>query len=262
MDEDAIHLWFAALDEPIDDALLLCYERLLDDTERARWPRFHFARDRHRFLVTRALLRTTLSRYVPVEPAAWRFEAGAHGRPFIAYPRGTNAKIVFNLSHADRLAVLAVARRGALGVDVENFATRTAALDVAASYFSREEAAALAREPPENKHLRFFEYWTFKESYIKARGLGLSLPLDEFSFRFAEDGVAFLSHARPGVESPRWRFWQFRPTTSHLVALCAERRGDVVPAIHARWVVPLRDERATDAHVVRVSSSSIRPERA
>jgi len=83
--------------------------------------------------------------------------------------------------------------------------------EVAARFFSRVEAAALTDLPAKIRQARFFECWTLKESYIKARGPGLSIPLDRFRFRFeGENRVDFLVSPRLDDEPSRWRFWQFR----------------------------------------------------
>jgi 4'-phosphopantetheinyl transferase len=249
--EDEIHLWLASLDEPIDEPLRLCYESLLDDSESARYRRFHFLRDRENFLVSRALVRTVLSKYTQVPPTDWRFEADGHGKPSIGCPR-VSEPIAFNLSHTRRMAVLAIAAGHAIGVDIENFRDRQAPLDVAASYFSAEEAGALGELPEGERGLRFFEYWTFKESYVKARGVGLSHPLDRAGFRFpSDDTVEFFEGSCEAGAEPRWQFWQLRPTAEHLIALCVELLRSRPSRIVVRQVIPLRDEWHVAANISR-----------
>ena len=70
--DDQVDLWFAVPDEIQDSELLAAYGQLMSEEERARQQRFLFARHRHQFLVARALVRTTLSRYAPVSPDAER----------------------------------------------------------------------------------------------------------------------------------------------------------------------------------------------
>jgi phosphopantetheinyl transferase len=84
-----------------------------------------------------------------------------------------------------------------------------APLDIADHYFSAVESAALTALEPSWRHLRFFEYWTLKESYIKARGMGLSIPLDKFTFSYPCDcGVVLSVDAEFGDHPDRWAFWQ------------------------------------------------------
>jgi len=219
-----IHLWLAFYDQLTDGRLPDLYRGLLNAAEKEQEPRFHFAADRQCYLVTRVLVRTVLSRYAAVEPQEWIFSANAYGRPEIANLAAQSAELSFNISHAHSLIVLGVTRRRALGVDVENVSARRVSLDVADRFFAPEEVVALAAVPAHWQQYRFFEYWTFKESYIKARGMGLSLPRDKFSFHYPNGRAVCLAiHPDLADDPRRWQFWQFQPTPQYLVAVCAER---------------------------------------
>jgi len=249
-----IHLWLAFYDEINEERLHAAYRGLLNPTEKAQEPRFHFARDRRRYLVTRALVRTVLSRYASVEPGDWSFSANAYGRPEIANPEGAEASLSFNISHTHSLIVLGVTRDRAVGVDVENVRAREVSIDIADRYFAPQEVEVLAAAPPDLQQDRFFEYWTFKESYIKARGMGLSLPLDKFRFHYPDDrAVQIAIHPELADDAARWQFWQFRPRPEYLVAICAERVGAQAPILVARQAVPMESETPMSLDVLRVS---------
>jgi 4'-phosphopantetheinyl transferase len=174
------------------------------------------------------LVRTVLSCYAAIPPKEWVFSKNSHGRPEVANSEGAGA-LSFNISHTHSLIVLGVTRGSLLGVDVENIFAREVPLDVANHFFAPDEMQALAAVPAHQQQYRFFEYWTFKEAYIKARGMGLSLPLAEFSFQFPADRrVAITIAPELHDDAQRWQFWQFRPLPQYLVAVCAER---VVPTI-------------------------------
>ncbi len=254
LDVDDVHLWltdYAAIEEPV---LLEAYRALLAPEERAQEPKFFFARDRLRYLVTRALVRTVLSRYCAVAPRDWRFATNAYGCPHAANPEAVEAGLSFNLSHTHSLIALAVSRRRAVGVDVENFRAREMPITMAHRSFSPPEVADLLAAPEHEHQYRFFEYWTFKESYIKARGMGLSLPLDGFAFRYPDPGRVDLDIS-PELDDPpeRWHFRQFRPRQDYLLALCVERTGPVAPTLAIREAVPLAEERALALEVLRAS---------
>jgi len=238
-----IDLWLVYYQAINDADLLSELTLLLSPDERQRQARFHFPDDRKRFLLTRAAVRTVLSRYAPVAPVDWVFTANEYGRPAIAELHRQAMGLSFNLSHANGLIALGVCHNRALGVDSENLATRPASPGIAERFFAHAEVVALNSLPESERHLRFFELWTFKEAYIKARGKGLSIPLDRFSFSFADPaGIAF--HLAPLWEDSAqgWQFWQFRPTPDYLLALCAERRPQASPGITLRTLVPTRDE--------------------
>ncbi|MEO8380292.1 MAG: 4'-phosphopantetheinyl transferase superfamily protein [Acidobacteriota bacterium] len=238
-----IHLWLTSYDEIEDPLLHAHYRGLLNAEEAAQEPRFHFARDRRRYLVTRALVRTVLSRYASIAPADWIFKTNAYGRPEIANVAAQRDLLTFNISHTHSLIVLAVTRQRELGVDVENVEARNVPMDIADRYFAPGEVTTLMAAPAHEQQYRFFEYWTFKEAYIKARGMGLSLPLDKFSFQYPGARAVEIAIDPELADVPdRWQFWQFRPEASYLVALCAERLEGSAPAVVVRRTVPLMSE--------------------
>jgi 4'-phosphopantetheinyl transferase len=250
-----IHLWLAFHDEINEESLLSAYRELLDDAEKEQEPRFYFARDRRRYLITRALVRTVLSRYIAVQPKEWVFSKNAYGRPDIVNAQARESCLLFNISHTHSLIVLAVTKSRALGVDVENFRARAAPIDVADRYFARQEVAALATMPPHQRQYRFFEYWTFKESYIKARGMGLSLPLDKFSFHYPDEhAVEIAIDPELGDEPARWQFWQLRPRPQYLVAICAERACCESSSMVVREAIPMLSEKKIPVEFLRVST--------
>jgi len=252
-----IHLWLAYYDRNDSDKTYEAYREVLSERERQQELRFYFLRDRRRYILTRALVRTVLSTYVSVRPQDWLFSANAYGRPEIMNAQGRGAQLSFNISHTHSLIVLGITKRRALGVDVENVRTRKISIDIADQFFSPSEVANLSALPPAHQHDRFFEYWTFKESYIKARGMGLSIPLDKFSFRFPHDRAVVLSiDPSLGDRSDRWQFWQFRPTAEYLVAVCAERVDTQSPSIVVREVVPMADEKLLSPAMSRTSDRS------
>ena len=245
-DPRRIDLWCACISEIRDDSLWPRYDALLSEDERGRQARFRFAGDRRRFLVTRALVRTVLSRYAAVSPRDWAFAAGPRGRPAISAPSPAPA-LEFNISHSSDLVMLGVTSGRALGIDVESIEGRAADIGGLDRYFALEESAALLSLPAAARRRRFFELWTLKESYLKARGLGLAIALDAFRFELTgEQGLTL--HMRPELgDSPgAWRLWQLAPRPGYLAAVCAARGENAPPAITVREIVPLACEKVTD----------------
>lgn len=253
-----IDVFLSFYNELIHEPLLAQLRRLLTDAEREQEPRFYFADDRKRYLVTRAMVRTVLSRYAAVAPTDWVFSKNRHGRPQIANAGGAGGDLCFNISHTRGLIALGVTRARALGIDVENIAARSAPSDIADRFFARNETAELTGLPRDRQPDRFFEYWTFKESYIKARGLGLSIPLDQFSFQFPHPrGVRLAIEPELGDHPGRWCFWQFRPRPEYQLALCAERIEHEAPRLTIRKIVPTVLDEVLDLPVVRTSEEQI-----
>jgi 4'-phosphopantetheinyl transferase len=249
-----IDIWLTFYDRIVDERLLSGFREFLSEEERRREPRYFFADDRKRYLVTRAMVRTVLSRYAPIAPQEWVFSANGYGRPEIANAHEGVSGLTFNISHTRGLIVLGVAGHRALGVDVENIVTRQVSLAVADRFFSAAEVAELSQTPSGRRQDRFFEYWTFKESYIKARGMGLSIPLDGFSFRYPNERAVDLSiQMELEDEADRWSFWQYRPTSEHLLAICAERTGTERSSITIRNLIPTVSEEALDLTLMKTS---------
>ncbi|MDE2049809.1 MAG: 4'-phosphopantetheinyl transferase superfamily protein [Gammaproteobacteria bacterium] len=250
-DSRRIDIWCTYISDIGDDSLLSRYDALLSAQERARRARFRFARDQRRFLVTRALVRTALSRYASVRPEDWTFSTGRHGRPALRAPRITPA-LEFNISHSADLVMLGVTSGRTLGIDTESIAAREADIDGLDRYFAPEESAALLSLPAGERRRRFFELWTLKESYIKARGMGLAIPLDAFRFELAGERGLILRMRPELADSPdRWRLWQLTLRCDYLAAVCAAFSGDgnqdsESPRITVREVVPLSWERTVD----------------
>jgi 4'-phosphopantetheinyl transferase len=214
-----IHLWLARDAGTLDTGLAARYAALLSAAEQARWQRFIHADDRERFLLTRALARTVLAQYVDEpDPARLVFTANDHGKPALVDVPAVN----FNLSHTKGLVALAVTRSGEIGVDVEAITRRTEMLKLAARYFSAVENRELLELPPQLQRERFFRLWTLKEAYVKAKGLGLRIPLDSFSFDFAEGGPAITSIDTPGDDSRRWHFRCIEHLQDFRIALALE----------------------------------------
>jgi 4'-phosphopantetheinyl transferase len=252
-----IDLWCTFYADISNEELLREYRSLLSEAERRQELRFHFARDQRRFLVTRALVRTVLSRYADVAPREWTFVPNDYGRPHITNAEAAVRKISFNVSHTDSLIILAIAHGHEVGVDVENARKRAACIDIADRFFAPAEVSALHTLPKAAQQQRFFEYWTLKESYIKARSMGLSIPLDHFSFDLLVDDIGISIHPDQNDSPSRWRFWQMWLAPDYLGALCAERVSPVVPQLVVRNVVPLISEQALPYTLIRASKECL-----
>jgi 4'-phosphopantetheinyl transferase len=249
---DEVHLWLSYYDAIEDERLHARYFELLNDQERVQQGRFYFARDRLRYLVTRALVRTVLSRYLPIAPGAWKFAVNSFGRPEIANTEAASGELRFNISHSQGLIVLAVTRSVDIGVDVENVEAREVSVDLAERFFAPEETAVLMAAPECEQQYRFFEYWTLKEAYIKARGMGLSLPLDKFSFHYpTNQTVKLATAAELDDDAERWDFWQLRPMPKYLIAACVQRSSHRQRLV-VRECVPGHSERVVIPDVVRM----------
>ena len=79
---------------------------------------------------------------------------------------------------------------------------------------------ALIHLSPDHQLSRFYDLWTLKESYIKACGSGLIIPLRQFAFGFPRSGEIRFEFTRDlGEEPDDWNFWQFEDGKNYRLAL-------------------------------------------
>lgn len=253
LESGKIELWTSFLHEIVEDRLLDQYKDLLAPEERIQQARFHFGRDQHRYLVTRALVRVVLSKYCDIAPRDWVFSKGTHGKPVIGNDHASATGLFFNISHTNGMVIVGVAREPSLGVDVENLDRRKPSLGIAESFFASAEVEALRELSDLEQQQRFYEYWTLKESYIKAVGLGLSIPLDEFSFSFPTASAIRLKLAHKPEYADQWHFWQFQPASGYMAAVCINRNGLVNPVLTNTRIVPMLSESPLDLSLLRTS---------
>lgn len=230
--QDTVGIWFCP-NEGLDEATsTLLASHWMDEHERETAGRFLFERDRRQYLVAHCLVRRVLSLETGIpeaEAVLWR---SSRGRPFLQAPPGglpDGARdLDFNLSHAHGFNVMAVARNRRVGIDIERLdrgAER--GFDWIVESFSPQERAYLADLTAGGRRDRAtLRLWTLKEAYAKARGLGLGLPFDSFSFEL-DDEQGVVGFCPPeGDSADRWSFTELTPRPQVLVSLAVERSPD------------------------------------
>ncbi|HLH61214.1 MAG TPA: 4'-phosphopantetheinyl transferase superfamily protein [Ktedonobacteraceae bacterium] len=220
LSQEEVHVWRAWLDLPQSNIEEL--EPALSDDERIRARRFHFARDRMRFIAAHGQLRVVLGRYLAREPHSLSFTYNAYSKPSLAGLSG-GKDLSFNMSHAGSIALFAIARNPVLGVDIEYIQRQMEWESIAERFFSPYEVRMLGAVPPAMRHIAFFNCWTRKEAYIKARGMGLSLALDSFDVSLTPGEPARLLNIREeGQDSANWSLYELYPGDDYIAALAIE----------------------------------------
>lgn len=197
------------------------HEQWLDQQERSRANAFKFACDRTLYVAAHSFLRQSLSQYAPLAPDAWRFVTNAYGKPAIANHGYQHLK--FNLSHTTGLIACVISdnnKVNTVGVDVEQHKTLADMPALCRYAFTPQEAEhVLAHHDLTIQEARFFTYWTLKEAYIKAKGMGLSIPLQDFYFSQNEQQQWQL-HTTNALEEKN-QSWQFNTlaTEQHYLAV-------------------------------------------
>ncbi len=216
--QNEVHVWRARLDAPwswsFDEALSL--------EDRARADRFRFESDRRRFCVARASLRLILGRYLKTKPGRLQLDTTEYGKPYFADAKMSQG-LRFNLSHSHQLALIAITRDREVGVDIEYMRSDFVTDEVATHFFSRSEVEEFCAVPAEQKTQSFFNTWTRKEAYIKARGEGLYCPLDQFDVTVAPGEPPRLLNSRvDSGEVSRWVFKELHTEPGYAATLAVE----------------------------------------
>jgi len=218
-----VHVWRVMLDQLTQNIPTLL--RLLPEDEQSRAQRFAFPTDRNHFIGAHGMLRLILSRYLALAPENLRFSYNSHGKPFLNIEPGENP-ICFNLSHCHSIALYAITLGQQVGIDIERVRHNIDIRTIAKAYFSAYEYKSLCELPTEDQHEAFFRCWTRKEAYIKARGEGLSHPLDQFSVSLHPgDPAALLQNDSDSSEIFRWALYHLVPEVGYIGALVVEGHG-------------------------------------
>ena len=215
---DEVRVWYAPATDLIDPARAERALAWLNPEELRRHARFRVDDDRRMFLLGRVMSKLLVGRALGVAPDAWQWREGAQVRPEIAAPV---TPVRFNLAHSAGLVVCALATNREVGVDVENLDRQPVEPALVERCCSATEMADIAAQPAARQHDRFLVYWTLKEAYLKARGLGISVTLADVSFQLETDRarIRFLNSLQ-GTDD-RWAFQLAQPTARHLVAAAA-----------------------------------------
>ena len=217
-----VHLWATLLD--LSNDRLARLQTNLSGDEFARAGRFHHAVDRARFIAARGQLREVLSDYAGVNAREIAFEYTRNGKPMMA-PGATRVPLQFSVSHSGGLAIFAISLIGRLGVDVEAVKPLRDAAEIASEFFSPAECQELSSMPPSCYIDAFYRCWTRKESYLKAIGTGLLLPLNAFDVAIASTGSnSLLRVGGDESASRRWSIVHLSPAESFVGALAVESR--------------------------------------
>lgn len=198
---DDVEVFRDRLDRP--DADLARFEGWLPAGERARADGFAFPRERRAFVASRGLLRALLARLSGGTPAGQEVVADEGGKPRLAGSCG-QGRLRFNVSHSGSLWACAVALHREVGLDVEEHRPERSVKSIMIRYFAPAETDALLALPEAQRPAAFHRVWTRKEAWLKARGVGITIPLDSFEVSHAPGDARLLATRPDAAEAARW----------------------------------------------------------
>lgn len=220
---EIVHVVRLRLD--LSEELAAEYLSQLPAEEQVRAERFRFHDPRARFVGCRVPLRSILANCLGMAASAISFGYGANGKPELTAGQKAETSIEFNLSHSGDWGLIALTVGSAVGVDIEQFDTRSEIQRLAERYFAKSEVAEFLQLSEQNRQAGFYRGWTCKEAYMKATGRGMSQPLSSFTVRIDPDQPAsLLSIDGQPDEPPRWSVWSFDVTPNYAAAAMVARR--------------------------------------
>jgi 4'-phosphopantetheinyl transferase len=245
---DAVHLWLCRAGAVNDPALREAYPQILSESERRRCASLH-KQLREEALLARVLVRTVLSRYAALAPAAWGFESNVNGKPGVT--GGAAPGLEFNLSHSRGWLVCAVSRGMAVGVDVEHCDGRRDTMRLARRYFLDAEVKALEAREGEAQKALFYELWTLKEAWSKCRGGNIGSAMGAVGFNLDRPGHIGITAADSGYPTD---CWLLAPEPGFRLALCRGGQPSTPVELKVFESVPLGESRAVELPLLALSS--------
>ena len=212
-----LHIWKIELD--YDSGHWQPLMALLSNDEQIKADSFRFEKLRLRYIAGRAALRKLLGGYIGCETEAVSFVYNDYGKPSL---QDVDSGLRFNVSHSGEIMLAAFALNSKIGIDIEAIQQNIDCMDICQCWFSVQESNALRNLPEEKRIGAFFRVWTRKEAYIKARGIGLSYPLNRFSVSLDETAPALLEHQDCSQEMKSWQIYNIEVSSAYSAAIVIE----------------------------------------
>ncbi|HEX2868122.1 MAG TPA: 4'-phosphopantetheinyl transferase superfamily protein [Ignavibacteriales bacterium] len=216
--EDEIHVWHVKA----ESASAAEFWDILTRDEMERACAYYFSKDRDNFIISRGVLRILIARYLNILPEEITLHFNKYGKPFL---KKNGKELKFNVSHSKGMLLFAFSRGLELGIDIEFMRHDFAHMEIAGGFFSKNEVLMLSLLPEEMRTTAFYNCWTRKEAFIKAKGRGLSIPLDSFDVSVRPgDPPELLNIYGQAGESRKWKI--FNLNTAHGYCASLAVRGN------------------------------------
>ncbi|GAB3929079.1 4'-phosphopantetheinyl transferase family protein [Larkinella terrae] len=198
---------------------------LLMPDEQIRAQRYFHEKDRHRFIITRGLLRILLGNYTGRKPADIRFVQSVHKKPSVL-----GSDWHYNVSHSGGWALIALSKT-AVGIDIEKIDRDFQFRDILSESFTPQERVFIEQSP--DPRARFYQLWTRKEALVKATGRGID---EHFKQIPSQEGTHTVDNQQIG-SSDRWIISSFDVTEEYAAAVAYESPERVADFYELRYML-------------------------
>ena len=141
-------------------------ENILSTNEIERSKRYHFGKDKQRFIICRGILKHIMAKHLGLEVNDIILAKDHNKKPFLL----SHPNFFFNVSHAENYAVIAI-DINTIGIDIECTDKDFDYMTIVPSVFSKSEIDVI--NTTKTQKLTFYKFWTRKEAIVKATGKGI-----------------------------------------------------------------------------------------
>ncbi len=244
---DDLHIWSIATQDDHLPEDLAYFEASLSPQETERYQRLKIPHVRQNFLLSRACLRYLLSFYIGLNPGELEFSLGEYGKPELGTP-GIQPSLQFNLTHTEGRIAIALHHHRTVGIDIEQLRPVTNLDRMCNHCLTPEETQTVLPLQDASACHRFLQYWTTKEALLKAKGVGLNQPMNQFEVLLAKDSLTpqpvqvqmgkFLESVK-NQNLENFHLYQWQPETDYVAALAVQQLpGDSSVKISLKQISP------------------------
>lgn len=215
-----IHLWTISIDTSENQIEGL--RSVLSPGEKKKASYYKFEPIQHNYIVSQAVLRILLSSYLDVKPVDIKLGVHKKGKPFLV----NDVSLFFNISNSHGICVYAFTRNAEIGIDIEKIRDLPDINQLIDKNLTTREKKYFQKDP-DNKLSRFFQFWTIKESYLKAIGEGMRLTPENLEFSL-DNGAIRLQSVNYGFDAADWQFKGFTREGNYMGALTYKGKDTVI----------------------------------
>lgn len=191
--DNDVHIWLNYLN--VHEARIKHLYPLLSSEEKERSERFKFYKHRKAFIASHGFMHNVLACYIDANANEIEFTQTEFGKPSIIDIQN-KANIQFNLSHSGNMAILAVCKQNAVGIDIEYAERKVDWKGISKRFFTPNEQEQLSKLTEEEQREAFFQIWTRKEAHMKVTGQGLSLAPTQFEVSVPPQAANFIENLK------------------------------------------------------------------
>lgn len=212
-----IELYFCYISDFSKDALI----EILSPSECQKVKSFRLEEEQNQFLISKALLKLILARYTGQTAQSIQLSYSINGKPYITNKSG----VQFNLSHTGNALLIGFTKNVDIGVDIERVNRTVNFSKIIPLLYSEKELETFNSLKDNDKNDSFFKSWTCKEAFIKAKGSGLTFPINQLELSLLDgEKVKIQNTPWDFLEKEYWDIISFKYSNIYRFALAAKGR--------------------------------------